>query len=458
MKGSRSISLWLTIFVSLAVISGGILAWPFVVWMNSLIKPKEFRGLNALGLNQAQYVVRQSLRRGSDGAAYVENTPVLRAYKIKNPKFRFAVFEGDSGSSLSGSDAELVAAIRSDSGQLVYRTSLRLGGDSDPDLEYWMYSTNTAIGRLPIALYGYSFHWDDLLYIAHADMSEGGLYFVPEVLLAVGASWFIVRRGLLPLNVAARRIAQIDMNALDGRISHNDLPTEVMPFVSAVNDTLARLERGVARQQRFIADAAHELRTPITILCTHIDNPDEATFRKDVKRDALRLRMIVEQLLSAAAISNHQGAPNEKVDLGKITLETIVYYMPLAIENRRKIELDCPSEPIVARGSRRGIESVLANLIDNALRAEPEGGTVVVRIHPDRAIEIADHGEGVAPKDRVKIFEPFWRKSGTKASGTGLGLSIVKEIMDELGGRVWVEDTPGGGATFKLMFGAADTA
>ena len=123
-----------------------------------------------------------------------------------------------------------------------------------------------------------------------------------------------------------------------------------------------------------------------------------------MKRDALRLRMIVEQLLSAAAISNHQGALHEKVDLGKTTLETILYYMPLAIENQRKIELDCPSEPIMARGSRRGIESVLANLIDNALRAEPEGGTVLVRVHPDCAVEIADHGEGVAPKDRLKIF------------------------------------------------------
>ena len=81
-----------------------------------------------------------------------------------------------------------------------------------------------------------------------------------------------------------------------------------------------------------------------------------------------------------------------------------------------------------------------------------------MRVHPDCAVEIADHGEGVAPKDRLKIFEPFWRKRGTKAPGTGLGLSIVKEMMDELGGHVWVEDTPGGGATFKLVFSVADPA
>ena len=106
MKGPHSISLRLTIFVSLAVISGGILAWPFVVWTSSLVDSEEFASLNALGLNQAQYVVAQSLRRGSDGVAYVEATPGLGAYKKKNPNFRFAVFDGDSGSSLPGSDAE----------------------------------------------------------------------------------------------------------------------------------------------------------------------------------------------------------------------------------------------------------------------------------------------------------------------------------------------------------------
>ena len=87
MKGTHSISLRLTIFVSLAVISGGILAWPFVVWTSSLVDSKEFASLNALGLNQAQYVVAQSLRRGSDGVAYVETTPGLGAYKKKIRNF-----------------------------------------------------------------------------------------------------------------------------------------------------------------------------------------------------------------------------------------------------------------------------------------------------------------------------------------------------------------------------------
>ncbi len=195
------------------------------------------------------------------------------------------------------------------------------------------------------------------------------------------------------------------------------------------------------------------MRTPITILCTHIDDPDtdEATFRRTVKRDALRIKAIVEQLLAAATISNQQEAIDEKVDLGKAILDMTSDYLPLAVENRHKIELDCTAATIIVRGNRRVIECIAANLIDNALRAEPEGGTVLLRVRPGATVEVVDHGEGVATEDREKIFEPFWRKDDS-TPGTGLGLSIVKEMMDKQGGRVWVEETPGGGATFKLWF------
>lgn len=143
---------------------------------------------------------------------------------------------------------------------------------------------------------------------------------------------------------------------------------------------------------------------------------------------------------------------DEKVDLGKVILEMILDYMPLAIENRRLIELDCASEPIMVRGNRRAIESIVANLIDNALRAEPDDGVALLRVDADATVEVIDHGEGVAWEDRENIFEPFWRKSEAKTSGTGLGLSIVKDMMKHLDGSVWVEETPGGGATFKLSF------
>jgi signal transduction histidine kinase len=104
---------------------------------------------------------------------------------------------------------------------------------------------------------------------------------------------------------------------------------------------------------------------------------------------------------------------------------------------------------MLVRGNQRAIDCVVTNLVDNALRAEPKDGTIVVRVDEDGIVAIIDHGEGVAPAIREMVFEAFWRKTEA-TSGTGLGLAIAKEIMDAHGGRIWVEDTPGGGATFKI--------
>ena len=123
----------------------------------------------------------------------------------------------------------------------------------------------------------------------------------------------------------------------------------------------------------------------------------------------------------------------------------------LAIKHRRQVEFEAPSELVVVHGSEFALQSVVANLVDNALRAEKEGGTVNLRVGADATVEVVDHGEGVAETDRELIFEPFWRKSEL-TPGAGLGLAIAKELIGALGGRIWVEETRGGGATFKLSF------
>ncbi len=102
------------------------------------------------------------------------------------------------------------------------------------------------------------------------------------------------------------------------------------------------------------------------------------------------------------------------------------------------------------RANGWALESVITNLIENAVRAEPVGETVLVRVLPGATIEIVDHGEGVAAKDREAIFEPLWCKSDA-THGAGLDLGIARELIDQHGGRIWVEETPGDGATFKVF-------
>ncbi|PWB82146.1 MAG: two-component sensor histidine kinase, partial [Methylocystaceae bacterium] len=175
---------------------------------------------------------------------------------------------------------------------------------------------------------------------------------------AVVIAWFMVRRGLAPLRVAADEVSCIDMDSLDQRIPQEDMPTEIAPFVSAVNQALGRLAAGIAAQRRFTANAAHELRTPVAILRARVDSPDEKTFAQDIKRDVRRIQTIVEQLLAAARISNAESAMDEKLDLGAVVLAMVADYMPLVVENRRRIEFEPPSSPVVVRGNRRALECV----------------------------------------------------------------------------------------------------
>lgn len=235
------------------------------------------------------------------------------------------------------------------------------------------------------------------------------------------------RRGLAPLNAAARDASRIDMDSLNQRFPEGEMPIEVLPFVKAVNEALTRLDAGVARQGRFTANAAHELRTPIAILDARADAVNDDALKREIKRDVRRMRTVVDQLLLLARRSSNEDDDAPSIDLGEAVRSIAGNYLPIAIANGRRLELDAPTPPVIARVGRWELECVVGNLIDNALRAEPQGGCVSIRVGADREIEVIDHGEGVAPEDREQIFEPFWRKSDAPP-GTGLGLAIVKEI------------------------------
>jgi signal transduction histidine kinase len=229
------------------------------------------------------------------------------------------------------------------------------------------------------------------------------------------------------------------------------VPTEIRPIIAAMNGALARLDASVARMRRFTANTAHELRTPLAVMRARLENEEPSSLKDDLLRDASRLHATVEQLLIAARISENQVTTDEEVDLSETVCQIVADHSPLARRSERGIAVEGEDCGTIVRGNRRAIESVVANLIGNALKAEPVGGTVLVRLRPEGEVEVIDHGEGVAPCHRETIFEPFWRKSEA-TPGSGLGLAIAKELVAKLHGRICVEETPGGGATFKLRF------
>ncbi|ARN82079.1 sensor histidine kinase [Methylocystis bryophila] len=401
---------------------------------------------------RARAIVIDSLHRQSDGTLAIEFTPALRAHLAANPNFRYAVFDFRSGRLAAGSSEELASHFQQVFVQAeVFGSLFHLLGDADPHSRGYIRTTETKLGRLATIVYGCQFHWDDILFQLHAYAAPEN--FVSYLLLALVLSlvaWIVVRSGLAPLREAAATIAAIDVNDLHHRASTANVPSEVVPFVDAVNAAFDRLRQGVARQKRFTANSAHELRTPIAILRGRIETLGESPLKRDIERDVKRIQTILEQLLVLAQIEQRDGclSPPE-INLQEVLLDTTADYLPLALAADRHVALEAPEEPVMIPAYRWAVESVAMNLIENAVRAEPKGGTVLIKLTDGAVIEVVDHGEGVAKEHREMIFEPFWRKSEI-SPGTGLGLAIAKELITKLNGRIWVEDTPGGGATFKI--------
>ena len=410
--------------------------------------------LNLLGLIKAQNLLTGSLGRDAQGALVIEPTQELGAYAAANPAFRYAAFGGPQCHAAAGSDSEVVAAIKKIGDCPLGYGPFELGDAALP-AQWSFYSPyNSPVGTVVLALYGYRFDWGDLLYYVR-DQVRYTLwgFFGPTFIALILVSALSVRRGLAPLRKAARRLEAIDMNGLDSRLAVGDLPSEVAPFVEAVNRMIERVESGVEQQKRFLANAAHELRTPLAVLSARVEASEDSRFKGDLKRDVSRIGAIMEQLLASARLGGPGADMTQRIDLSELAWRIVADYALLSLDRDRRIEFEERETPVFVLGERRAIQSVIANLIDNALRAEPAGGTVLVRVGDDAVLEVIDHGEGVDVEDRETIFEPFWRKSDA-TPGTGLGLAIARELMTKHSGRIRVEETPGGGATFRLSFRA----
>ena len=233
-------------------------------------------------------------------------------------------------------------------------------------------------------------------------------------------------------------------------------PCELHPFIASINGLLQRIKLMLDQQRRFIADAAHELRTPITALSLQAENLEPVPLTAE-GRDRLaalsdgmrRTKHLLEQLLALAR--QDAGPPDmaEPVALDQLAKEVVADLLPEA--GRRSVDLGFAlAEPVVAMGQPVMIGTVMRNLIDNAVRFTPCGGHVDVGIYRegDEAIlQIEDTGPGIPAEDLDRIFEPFVRGSRPAEDGTGLGLSIVKRIVERLRGSVVLENRSDGDAS-----------
>jgi signal transduction histidine kinase len=445
---TRSLGFRVVMYLVLAQLAAFMIGWVITLGLGMAGVELFATSWDALAISRAQKQVSASITLGENGRPRLVPTPDLQRELERAPRMKIAAFDLDKRP-LAGSSPELVGVLRDLIGISPTHSHFVLPGDDTAVPLGLMEPKNTPYGRFHIAVYGQKFRWDDLVDAWQQELRWLNVYIAIGVLLCTGAAYFAMRRGLLPLRAVADEAKHVDMDTLDRRLTTKIVPTEVLPLVEAMNEALDRLDVGAARQRRFTANAAHELRTPVAILSARLDAPEEKNFRSDIKRDASRIKHIVEQLLATARAGEQPALIDERVDLAAIARTVVDDAALLAIRDRKQIEFVGPSAPVEVRADFMAIGAVIGNLVDNALRAEPEGGEVVVRVRDDGTVAVIDHGQGILESERSLIFEPFWRRN-EKTPGAGLGLAITKEVVERHNGRIWVEATPGGGATFKL--------
>lgn len=266
--------------------------------------------------------------------------------------------------------------------------------------------------------------------------------------LAVGV-WGI-RRDLRPVLAVSERAATIAPETTGVRLSVERLPTELVPLVIAINKAFDRLEHGLALQRQFTANAAHQLRTPLTILTAQLDELTDGGHADKLRGDAARMNRLIDQLLRVARLDTVPMPVDAIVDLNAIAADVVKYLAPWAIDRNRAIGFEAPGVPVWVRGNADAIADALRNLVENAVYHTPPATEVTVTVSKSGTVVIADRGPGVPREDRERIFDRFWRGRTVKTPGAGLGLAIVAEIARAHGGTIEVGDAPGGGAAFAL--------
>jgi two-component system, OmpR family, sensor histidine kinase TctE len=256
----------------------------------------------------------------------------------------------------------------------------------------------------------------------------------------------IVVRSIRP---TARAAAALDPADLDMRLPDKKVVKELQPLVAAVNAALDRLTAAFQRRKRFIADVAHELRTPLAILTMHVEALPKGKVKVDLQRSVFRLGQMVGQMLDAERLAL-AGRRREAFDLVELGREAVAGIAPVAVANGYELGFSAATPRLCLEGDPHAIARALANLLGNAVAHGGGAGMIQLRVGGDGSVEVADEGPGIPVEAHERIFEPFSRERWDR-DGCGLGLHLVREIMRAHGGTVGVVGSAEG-AVFRLQF------
>lgn len=282
--------------------------------------------------------------------------------------------------------------------------------------------------------------------------------------LAIVLVWFGLSRGLAPLTTLQENLrARLpdDLSPFEA----SSAPPEIEPLVTSFNELLTRLAQNIDLQKRFIADAAHQMKTPLAglhmqaeLALRHDVSPEVRRSLEQIATGADQAARLVTQLLALARAENRMsGQVFTHVEISHLARLAVRDWVRAALAKQMDLGYEGPDEPVFVDGNPVMLREMLSNIIDNAIRYTPAGGRVTVRVSPQRGagyqaghpaghvagqvhIEVEDTGPGIAPAERPKVVERFYRILGREGDGSGLGLAIVREIATMHGGTLTIED------------------
>ena len=294
----------------------------------------------------------------------------------------------------------------------------------------------------------------DALLVQVAETLEKRSRLANEIIKGVILPQFVI----LPLAVQQRirRRDSTDLSPIDAR----DVPDEVAPLVGAINELLTRLDQSIRTQKQFLADAAHQLKTPLAglrmqaeLAGREIDTgaSDAASLKRSLRQIAAssqRAAHMVNQLLAMArAEDREQALRKQQLNLASIVKDTVRDFVPKAMDQRIDLGYEGPDDDAGVRlqGQPVLVREMVRNLVDNALQYTPGGGTVTARVVADPfgqvvVLQVEDNGPGIAEAEREAVFQPFYRPADTLIEGSGLGLAIVREVAEQHGATITIDD------------------
>lgn len=267
---------------------------------------------------------------------------------------------------------------------------------------------------------------------------------LPELLLtlvSISVVWFGIRAGLRRLDDLRQELA--GRSQADLRPVRVNVPEEIQPVVTEINELFLRLGRSLDSQRNFVSDAAHQLRTPIAALQAQVDAalsespPNQRDKLEGILAATHRLSHLIAQMLSLARAEPSLAQTQPEMSLEDIVQQTAEIWLPAAI--RKGIDLGFELSPAFVRGNALLLQELLGNLLDNALRHTPKGGTITVSCYQQENavyLIVEDSGKGIASNERDRVFERFYQPTGSLSDGNGLGLAIVREISRQHRGSV----------------------